>query len=367
MEIAVSNRSVGYDEFLRRSIQKYGKKFTYVEESWKGLDHDIQFVCPRHGLTFMKAKTHIRKVTNTGCRMCGHELRGRKRRMQPEEFFFRCNRVHEENYDYTNSKLVSTAKEITIFCKSEGHGYFTQIAGDHLRGSGCPKCSVFRLKTNLDFIKSCKKVHGDLYDYSSTEYMGSVNKVVITCRIHGRFPQNASSHLNGSGCPECSKTLKIGWDSVEELLEERERHKQECDFYIYNLIGYPDLIKIGIASNHSKRAESYGKERNLPYGDLVCAWRCSTRIEARLIELSVLQGTLHMKNIPSRLADRVGFTEVRKCNEEEIIDLCQRTFDSLSDWIDSGGTIWEWAINNLQMPPDIRIKYQEKVCMTKTQ
>ena len=362
IEVAVAKRSVDYDAFIERCIQKYGKKFKYIKQSWNGLDADIEFICPRHGQTSMKAKTHIRNSkNNTGCKHCGQELIGKTRKMSSSEFFARCKVVHEDKYDYSNSSYTSTKKNITILCKSEGHGEFTQIAGAHIRGSSCPRCSSTRLRTNIDFIKSCKKIHGDMYDYSKTEYIGSNKKVIITCRLHGDFPQNATSHLNGSGCPECSKTMKIGWDNLEELLEEKDRHNQECDFYLYSLTGYPGLVKIGIASNHSKRAESYGKERNLPYGELICVWRCSTRIAARFVEMSVLQDTISKKDIPEELIDKIGFTEIRRCSEEEIMELSQHTFDSLYDWIENDGTIWQWALDNIKLPQDIRMRYQEKV------
>ena len=362
VETAVLNRSVGYDEFLRRCTQKHGKKFKYIKNSWKGLDSEIQFICPRHGLISMLAKTHIRNsINNTGCRVCGHELKGSKKRLSAAEFFARCSRIHEGKYDYSKSIYISTKKEITILCKSEGHGTFAQLAGEHLRGSSCPRCSSTGLKTNIDFIKSCKDTHGDLYEYTKTEYKGSNNKVTITCRVHGDFPQTASSHLNGSGCPECSKTLKIGWDNIGDMIEDKERHNQECDFYLYSLIGYPGLVKVGIASSHSKRAESYGKERNLPYGDLICAWRCSRRVEARFIELSVLQDTAEKKDIPNELVDKMGFTEVRRCSENEIMALSQHTFDSLYDWIEDGGIIWEWALENIKLPADITKKFQDKI------
>ena len=45
VEGAVAKRSVGYEEFINKCVQKYGKKYKYDKESWQGLDADIKFIC----------------------------------------------------------------------------------------------------------------------------------------------------------------------------------------------------------------------------------------------------------------------------------------------------------------------------------
>jgi very-short-patch-repair endonuclease len=53
------------------------------------------------------------------------------------------------------------------------------------------------------FIDKSKKIHGDQYDYSKVDYTTSINKVTITCPIHGDFFQKPNDHLKGKGCPGC--------------------------------------------------------------------------------------------------------------------------------------------------------------------
>lgn len=62
------------------------------------------------------------------------------------------------------------------------------------------------LKSNEQYIKECRLIHGDYYDYSKTKYNGAGNKVIITCPIHGDFEQKASHHLSGHGCKHCTYT-----------------------------------------------------------------------------------------------------------------------------------------------------------------
>ena len=58
--------------------------------------------------------------------------------------------------------------------------------------------------TTEQFIEKAKLVHGDEYDYSKTEYVLSKHKVIIICKIHGEFLQVAGSHIQGYKCKRCS-------------------------------------------------------------------------------------------------------------------------------------------------------------------
>lgn len=62
-----------------------------------------------------------------------------------------------------------------------------------------------RKLTTAKFIENAKKVHGDDYDYSETEYNGSECMVKIICKVHGPFHQRAQNHVSlGRGCSECN-------------------------------------------------------------------------------------------------------------------------------------------------------------------
>lgn len=90
------------------------------------------------------------------------------------------------------------------------HGVFEQIPANHIQGQGCPKCSKKFMDT--DYFKECsEKIHGGKYDYSKVNYVNSRTLVKIVCPIHGEFFQKPMDHLNGNGCQECGKS-KI-WDT----------------------------------------------------------------------------------------------------------------------------------------------------------
>ena len=114
--------------------------------------------------------------------------------------------------DYVNNRT-----NIKIICKI--HGIFEQSTDTHLHGSGCPKCDSDSRRLGLEsFIEKSKKIHGDKYDYSMSEYTINKKKIYIICPTHGKFRQLASSHLSGNGCPICSESK--GERKISILLNE---------------------------------------------------------------------------------------------------------------------------------------------------
>ena len=64
--------------------------------------------------------------------------------------------------------------------------------------------------TTEEFIAKARKIHGDLYDYSMTEYVKTDENVEIGCLVsdHGIFPMTPSNHThktNPQGCPQCGR------------------------------------------------------------------------------------------------------------------------------------------------------------------
>lgn len=88
------------------------------------------------------------------------------------------------------------------------------------------------------FICKANQVHNNLYDYTKTYYIKAIEKVVITCRVHGEFEQRPSSHLSGKGCERCGKDsagLKRTSNSNEFIEKAKKIHK---DSYDYSLVKY---------------------------------------------------------------------------------------------------------------------------------
>ena len=68
------------------------------------------------------------------------------------------------------------------------HGSFFQLPGSHLNGSGCRECSISKTrKTKEQFIEEANAIHNNRYNYDLVEYVNSSTPVKIICPIHGVF------------------------------------------------------------------------------------------------------------------------------------------------------------------------------------
>ena len=92
--------------------------------------------------------------------------------------------------------------------------------------------------TTAEFVKKAIEVHGDKYDYSNVEYMGTHKNVCIICPKHGNFLQTPANHLNGRGCPKCAKeSIQTALSSTTEEFVKKAR-EVHGDKYNYSKIKY---------------------------------------------------------------------------------------------------------------------------------
>lgn len=154
-------------------------------------------------------------------------------------FIQRARKVHGNKYIYLNSVYTRCDAKICITCPR--HGDFWQIAKDHTRGHGCPKCKAEKahksqVESIKDFVEKARKVHGDKYDYRKVKYYNSQTPVTIICPIHGEFQQKPYSHLAGHGCRKChTETM---FSSTEQFITSaKEIHGNRYD---YSKVKYVD-------------------------------------------------------------------------------------------------------------------------------
>lgn len=75
--------------------------------------------------------------------------------------------------------------------------------------------------TTKEFIKKSELIHGNLYNYSNSEYINAKNKIKIVCTIHGEFEQLPHNHMKGIGCIKCGleKTINSTKSNKKKFTE----------------------------------------------------------------------------------------------------------------------------------------------------
>jgi ssDNA-binding Zn-finger/Zn-ribbon topoisomerase 1 len=193
-------------KFITKALKVHGSKYTYTNVVYAPNNIKVQITCSKHGEFLQAPYCHI---SGQGCPKCGTEARVSKNTKTTEQFIGEAKNVHKNRYDYSKVEYVGANKPVVIRCRR--HGDFKQTPSDHIRNVGCNVCGNVRasrkLSSNKDtFVEKANRVHNSYYTYSQTQYVKAVEKVTITCPVHGNFLQTPSGHLKGSGCRGCNSS-----------------------------------------------------------------------------------------------------------------------------------------------------------------
>ena len=246
------------EQFVKEAREIHGDKYIYDKVDYKKNNIKVTITCPIHGDFKQEPYVHL---SDNGCPKCG-VLKRRETRLKPVEYFIKeANEKHNNKYDYSKVKYYNTHTKVTITCKE--HGDFKQEPASHLSDNGCPKCGretgiSKRIRSDKQFIKEAREIHGDKYDYSKTEYKRVDKKVTITCPIHGDFKQTPHGHLSGKGCFKC------GREFIKRNIYKKYYNEPTILYYIkIEKEGFPVTYKIGITKNSV--IERYKSEKNIKY------------------------------------------------------------------------------------------------------
>jgi len=194
------------EKFIEQAIEIHGDKYNYSQVNYKNARSPVAILCPDHGKFSQIPDVHIH---GSGCPECGKIKIAEGKKMSIEEFIARASIIHKNKYDYSLVNYKNVTSRIDIICGI--HGLFSQVAGLHLLGSGCPACgydevSIKNRINESDMITRFKTIHGNKYDYSKVNYTIGKAKIEIICPIHGSFYQAAFNHVSGKGCPKCHES-----------------------------------------------------------------------------------------------------------------------------------------------------------------
>lgn len=179
--------------------KKHNFKYNYEKVIYLNNSTPIIIICPVHGDFEQLSGTHL---SGCGCPKCGSLTSANTNKKNREvKYFSAFKEIHGDKYDYSISKYIKYDIPIEIRCNT-CNNVFTQQPQVHKRSKEpCPHC---RLLDTEKFIERAKEIHGNLYDYEECNFTHIHNKLKIICPTHGVFEQIAGVHLWGSGCPKCS-------------------------------------------------------------------------------------------------------------------------------------------------------------------
>jgi hypothetical protein len=230
------------NEFIQRAIAVHGDRYDYSITEYKGRHAKLLVACRVHGAFEQDAGNHL---GGAGCPSCGAHRSKTHRLLDNDAFLARARRSHGDKYDYSKVSYSGKSNQVVIICPE--HGEFSQIAGHHMRGVGCPNCGGRRKWTLDEFVNKSISVHGDKYDYSLVEYIRARSSVRIICKLHGEFLQSPAEHKAGGVCPECRKVkLSVALtSSTDEFVSKATLvHGDRYDYSLVDYVSSDSYVKI---------------------------------------------------------------------------------------------------------------------------
>jgi len=202
------------EKFIKQATKVHGNAYSYDKVVFSKMSENVLIICNSCGLEFnQKANNHTH---GNGCPECGKGKCGSTPRLTLSTFVERSKKAHPNMYDYSDSIYVNINTPVSIKCNT-CNTTFKQLPETHIKSKKCPVCQG-RRKTTESFIDELMNVHSDRYLYDKVEYTGSKNKVTLTCKIHGEFRSLAGDLLKGTGCPKCADKVRVLPQTKEEFI-----------------------------------------------------------------------------------------------------------------------------------------------------
>jgi hypothetical protein len=198
------------EKFINKAKEVHGDKYIYDNVNFINTIRKVIITCSEHGDFLQKPNKHL---NGQGCPKCAPNFKGTRK-----SFIRKAIEIHGYKYNYEKVEYIGNHKKVTITCSI--HGDFEQTPANHTHKSnpqGCPKCSGRYTLNTDDFILRANEKHDFYYDYSKVVYKSMTSIVKIICPFHGEFEQQASVHLNGSGCQKCR--LSKGEQKIQKVLK----------------------------------------------------------------------------------------------------------------------------------------------------
>lgn len=290
------------EEVIEQFKKVHGDKFDYSKFEYNGNLEKSEIICNIHGSFYQHPKSHKR---GRGCPLCN-----KHRKRTEEDAIKEFREVHGNKYDYSDLNYKNGSSKVKIKCPY--HGWFYQIASEHKWGYGCRRCADDEKIIPLDeWKKKCHIIHDNKYDYSQVSYKILNETVIINCPIHGEYKQNAYSHKQGYGCPDCGNNRKslIFKEKYPADLYRKKVEKIHGTKYDYSKTEY--------INNHTKvkiRCPKHGVFERFPQNVLKAEIACE---ECRL--------ELNKENTYNKI---VSYFE---CNEWNDLVLDKKTFKGLGE------------------------------------
>ena len=165
-------RGITQESFLARAREIHGEDYDYSKSVVNRAVDPVEVICHKHDEPFSFFPTPQNHLNSkTGCPICGDEKARLKMVLPLSEFISRCTERHRGKYDYSKVEYKRLHDVVQIGCSNPAHGFFPQLAYEHLAGHGCDKCAYI-----------ITKPHMEVFEFLAENWIKGINNHVINNR-----------------------------------------------------------------------------------------------------------------------------------------------------------------------------------------
>lgn len=128
--------------FIKSAKKIHKNKYNYDKTEYVDAHKKVKIFCNKCKQTFLQLPSaHLR---GQGCPYC---FGVNKYNLQ--QFIERCQKIHGEQYDYTQTEYKGQRQKILICCNKCKRSFW-QMAEKHMRGQGCPYCNCSKGEKHIE-------------------------------------------------------------------------------------------------------------------------------------------------------------------------------------------------------------------------
>ena len=154
-EILKEKSTLTTEEFIEKMETRFPNKFKYDKTKYINTKEKVEVFCKRCKEYFWQKPSKL--LMGFGHDKCALERSIETRRVNIEEFIKRSRESHSIEYGYGKVKFLNVTDNIEIYCP-KCKKYFFQIAKEHMEGSNCPDCIIWKGEEKIKDILEIKNI-----------------------------------------------------------------------------------------------------------------------------------------------------------------------------------------------------------------
>jgi len=264
-------------EIIEKFQKTHGTTYDYSLVDYKNDYEKVKIICKTHGIFEQQPGCHHRQ--KQGCPKCAREKINKiinNRLLSNDKFIEKIENIFGKDiFDYSKTEYKGAHKDITLICKKCGN-VETKDPKSFYLGYGCLKCRNKQINpkqiTKEHFLKKCKIIHGDKYDYSKINYISLYDKIEIICPKHGSFYQKPTIHIHcKSNCLECNISkgeeqisIWLNNNKINYIFQHQIKINNSYHYYDFYLPEYNIMIEYN-GLQHYKPIKFFGGQDSFNY------------------------------------------------------------------------------------------------------